>query len=85
VVYLSKTSSCSETKLPPPPPNAAFRHKVTDHEHIFKRMQDKWAETTTLSERVGYVKTQLSCILLYYADNDMFRPLWSIFKSQKYI
>jgi len=25
-------------------------------------------------EGVGYVKTQLSCILLYYAD-DMFRPL----------
>ena len=33
----------------------------------------------------GYVKTQLSCILLYYADDDMFRPLWPIFRSQKCI
>ena len=32
-----------------------------------------------------YVKTQLSCILLYYAYDDMFRPLWAIFRSQKYI
>ena len=36
-------------------------------------------------EGVGYVKTQLSCILLYYADDDMFRPLWAIFRSQKCI
>jgi len=35
-----------------------------------------------IREGVGYVKTQLSCILLYYAD-DMFRPLWAIFRSQK--
>ena len=34
---------------------------------------------------VGYVKTQLSCILLYYANDDMFRPLWAIFRSQKRI
>jgi len=38
-----------------------------------------------IRERVGYVKTQLSCILLYYADDDMFRPLWAIFRSQKCI
>jgi len=36
-------------------------------------------------EGVGYVKTQLSCILLYYADDDMFRLLWAIFRSQKCI
>ena len=34
---------------------------------------------------MGYVKTQLSCILLYYADDNMFRQLWGIFRSQKYI
>jgi len=34
-------------------------------------------------EGVGYVETQLSCILLYYADDGMFRPLWAIFRSQK--
>ena len=34
---------------------------------------------------VGYVKTQLSSILLYYIDNDMFRQLWVIFRPQKYI
>ena len=33
---------------------------------------------------MGYVKTQLSCILLYYAD-DMFRPLWATFRSQKFM
>jgi len=22
---------------------------------------------------------------IYYADDDMFRPLWAIFRSQKYI
>ena len=35
-------------------------------------------------EGVGYVKTQLPYILLYYAD-DMFRPLWAIVRSQKCI
>jgi hypothetical protein len=30
-------------------------------------------------EGVRYVKTQLSCILLYYVDDDMFRPLWAIY------
>jgi len=32
----------------------------------------------------GYVKTQLSLYPIYYAD-DMFRPLWVIFRSQKCI
>jgi len=36
-------------------------------------------------EGVGYVKTQLSSILLYYANDDMFRPLWTIFRSQKFL
>ena len=36
-----------------------------------------------LGSEVGYVKTQLSCILHYYADDEMFRPLWVIFRSQK--
>jgi len=35
-------------------------------------------------EQKGYIKTQLPCILLYYAD-DMFWPLWAIFRSQKCI
>jgi len=38
-----------------------------------------------IREGVGYVKTQQSCILLYHADDDMFRPLWAIFRSQKCI
>ena len=38
----------------------------------------------TIGEGVGYIKTQLSCILLYYAD-DMFRQLWANFRSQKCI
>jgi len=41
--------------------------------------------SNAIREGVGYVTTQLSCILLYYADDDMFRPLWAIFMSQKYI
>jgi len=32
---------------------------------------------------LGYVKTQLSLYPIYYADDDMFRPLWAIFRSQK--
>ena len=32
----------------------------------------------------GYVKTQLSLYLIYQAD-DMFRPMWAILRSQKYI
>jgi len=40
-------SNCTEAKLPPPPPCASFGHKATDHGHILKMMQDKWAETTT--------------------------------------
>ena len=36
-----------------------------------------------IREGVGYVKTQLSYVLVYYAD-DMFRPLRVIFRSQKY-
>jgi len=32
-----------------------------------------------------YVKTHLSLCPIYYADDDMFRPLWTIFRSQKYI
>jgi len=35
-----------------------------------------------IRERVRYVKQQLHYILLYYADDDMFRPLWAIFRSQ---
>jgi len=38
-----------------------------------------------LGRGVGYVKTQLSCILHCYADDDMFRPLWAICRSQKFI
>ena len=38
-----------------------------------------------ISEGVGYVKTQLSCVLLYYADENLFRPLWAIFRSEKCI
>ena len=33
--------------------------------------------------RGRYVKTQLSLYAIYYADDDMFRPLWAIFRSQK--
>jgi len=29
-----------------------------------------------------YVKTQLSLYPIYYADDDMFRPLWAILRSQ---
>ena len=32
-----------------------------------------------------YVKTHLSLYPIYYADDDMFRPLWAILRSQKYI
>jgi len=39
----------------------------------------------TFREGVLYVKTQLSCILLCYADDDMFRLLWAVFRSQKCI
>ena len=31
-----------------------------------------------------YVKTQLSLYPIYYTD-DMFRPLWDILRSQKYV
>jgi len=31
------------------------------------------------------VKTRLSLYPIYYADDDMFRPLWVIFRSEKYI
>ena len=30
-----------------------------------------------------YVKTQLSLYPIYYAVDDMFRPLWAIFRLQK--
>ena len=32
-----------------------------------------------------YVKTQLYLYPIYFADDDMFRPLWAIFRSQKCI
>ena len=32
-----------------------------------------------------YIKTQLILYPAYYADDDMFRPLWAIFRSQKCI
>jgi len=32
-----------------------------------------------------YVKTQLSLYPIYYACDDMFRPLWAVFRSQKCI
>ena len=31
-----------------------------------------------------YVKTQQSLYPIYYAEGDMFRPLWAILRSQKY-
>ena len=38
-----------------------------------------------LLERGRYVKTQLSLYPIYYAGDDMFRPLCAIFRSQKLI
>ena len=32
---------------------------------------------------VRYVKTQSSLYPIYYAGDDMFRPLWAIIRSQK--
>jgi hypothetical protein len=40
-------STCTEAKLPPPPPSNSFGHKATGHGHILKMMLDNWAETTT--------------------------------------
>jgi len=39
----------------------------------------------TRKAQVQYVQTQLSLYPIYYADDDMFRPLWAILKSQKCI
>ena len=36
--------------------------------------------------RKGEVRQNTTVLYpIYYADNDMFRPLWAIFRSQKYI
>jgi len=35
--------------------------------------------------RGKYVKTRLSLYPVYYVGDDMFRPLWAIFRSQKCI
>ena len=35
--------------------------------------------------RGSHVKTQLTSYHIYYADDDMFRPLWTILRSQKCI
>ena len=50
---------------------------------VTARPAPHWRISSQLGRGMGYVKTQLSCILLYYADDDMFRPLWAIFRSQK--
>jgi len=41
--------------------------------------------TYRLLGRGRYVKTQLSLFPIYYAGDDVFRPIWAIFRSQKYI
>jgi len=43
-----------------------------------------WVNLVTHLWRGRYVKTQLSLYPIYYAD-DMFQPLWAIFRSQKFL
>jgi len=67
-------------------------HSTTNERHakwrkdiVHQQLSLSLSKFLIAREGDGYVKAQQSCILLYYADDYMFRPLWAIFRSQKCI
>jgi hypothetical protein len=53
---------------------------------IFYSRRAKWHSSATLTEVGGvqYFITQLSLYPINCGDDEMFRPLWDIFRSQNY-
>ena len=66
---------------PPPLYTAKETERIFVNTYLCRKIWH-FIDSQLIREGVGYVKTQLSYILLYYADDDMFRSLWAIFRSQ---
>jgi len=63
-----------------------IQHEVVgDHKFKFLIYKLHNEQLNDLLGRGRCVKTQLSLYPFYYADDDVFRPLWAIFRSQKCI
>jgi len=74
--------------------------RTVEENSVFKILLDMWlvhefpntlrtldASSPLCFMRLGrgrYIKKQLSLYPVYYADDDVFRPLWAIFRSKKW-